>query len=317
MKNTLPPETPKGQRDAITANEPTITVEAGAGTGKTWVLSQRYLNLLLNDEELLPSDILTLTFTEAAAGEMKERIEALIKQSLKLFRNDERRQKILDGLSDSWISTIHSFAGRLIRESGLSLDIDPMASVIHAHQEQSFWEDIKNATEFAKLGRLAQNYTGGEILTSAKGLDNDKYMNAAVGKWGAGTLASFARNVAELHASSGKSWHDMMKWADDDSELLDGAGRWVMAVLRDEWRSVWNLWYKMNLPQAKNPDGPGGQLNNLMLWLKSNNPENQDALQYFYKCIVLNILGIRTPGGRPAEPFKTVKEETLLGVKPR
>lgn len=309
MPNLLPIDTPKGQRDAITADEKTITVEAGAGTGKTWVLSQRYLNLLLNDDELLPADILTLTFTEAAAGEMKERIEALITQSLKLFPNAERRQKILDGLSDSWISTIHSFAGRLIRESGLSLDIDPMAAVIHAHEEQSFWEDIKNAAEFAGLGRLAQNYTGGEILSSAKELDHDEYMNAAVGKWSAGTLANFARNVSELHASSGKSWRDMMSWADDDSELVDDAGESVMAVLREEWRRVWDLWYKMNLPAAKNPDGPGGQLNNLMSWLKSNSPKNQDALQYFYKCIVLNILGIRTPGGRPSEPFKTLKEE--------
>ncbi|MBR0278990.1 MAG: UvrD-helicase domain-containing protein, partial [Synergistaceae bacterium] len=75
MKNTLPPETPKGQREAVTANDRVITVEAGAGTGKTWVLSQRYLNLLLNDDDLLPADILTLTFTEAAAGEMKDRIE--------------------------------------------------------------------------------------------------------------------------------------------------------------------------------------------------------------------------------------------------
>ena len=141
MKNTLPPDTPKGQRDAITAYDKTITVEAGAGTGKTWVLSQRYLNLLLNDDDLLPADILTLTFTEAAAGEMKERIEQLITKSLDLFPNAERKQKVLDGLSDSWISTIHSFAGRLIRESGLSLDIDPMASVIPAYQEQSFWED--------------------------------------------------------------------------------------------------------------------------------------------------------------------------------
>ncbi|MBR0186826.1 MAG: UvrD-helicase domain-containing protein, partial [Synergistaceae bacterium] len=68
MKFSLPYDTPKGQREAITADDPTITVEAGAGTGKTWVLSQRYLRLLLDDDDLLPSDILTLTFTDAAAG---------------------------------------------------------------------------------------------------------------------------------------------------------------------------------------------------------------------------------------------------------
>ena len=293
MKNTLPPDTPKGQLEAVTANDKVITVEAGAGTGKTWVLSQRYLNLLLNDDELLPADILTLTFTEAAAGEMKERIEKLITESLHLFPNDERRQKILDGLSDSWISTIHSFAARLIHESGLSLDIDPMASVIPAYQEQSFWEDIKNAAEFAGLGRLAQNYTGGEILSSAKSLDHDKYMNAAVGKWGAGTLASFARNVAELHASSGRSWKEMMKWANDDSELLDSAGRLVMAVLREEWRVIWNLWKNARLDDVKSDDTAGNALNNFLDGMRENPPDSYDSLHNFYVRIVTdeNIAG--------------------------
>ncbi|MBQ6969084.1 MAG: UvrD-helicase domain-containing protein, partial [Synergistaceae bacterium] len=85
MNFSLPYDTPEGQREAITANDRIITVEAGAGTGKTWVLSQRYLRLLLDDDELLPSDILTLTYTEAAAGEMKARIEKLIEDSLDKF----------------------------------------------------------------------------------------------------------------------------------------------------------------------------------------------------------------------------------------
>ena len=293
MTITLPPETPKGQREAVTADKQTITVEAGAGTGKTWVLSQRYLNLLLNDDELMPSDILTLTFTEAAAGEMKERIEKLIRESLDLFPNAERRQRILDGLSDSWISTIHSFAGRLIRESGLSLDIDPMATVIHAHQEQSFWEDIRNAAEFAKLGRLAQNYTGGEIFTSAKELDNDKYMNAAVGKWSAKTLADFAREIAELHSSSGKSWHDMMGWAEDDSKLIDSTGHLVMAVLREEWRLVWNRWKNVGLEDVKSDDTAGNALNNFLDGMRANPPDSYDSLHNFYVRIVTdeNIAG--------------------------
>ena len=309
MKFSLPDDTPNGQREAITADDPTITVEAGAGTGKTWVLSQRYLRLLLDDDELLPSDILTLTYTEAAAGEMKARIESLIEASLKDYPDQERKQNILDGLSDSWISTIHAFSTRLIRESGLSLDIDPRASVISAHQEQSFWEDLKNAVEFAGLERLAQNYTGGEILKAAKELDHDEYMNAAVGKWGARTLAQLAYKTADLHSSSGRSWEDMMKWSNDDSELIAHAGDSVMSLLRAEWHSVWRRWDAMNLPLANNPNGPGGKLNNLMSWLNSNSPKNDEALKHFYMCIVLDILGIRTPGGRPSEPFRTVKEE--------
>ncbi|MBQ7168340.1 MAG: UvrD-helicase domain-containing protein [Synergistaceae bacterium] len=288
MTNFLPQDTPKGQRDAVTADDKTITVEAGAGTGKTWVLSQRYLRLLLDDDDLLPSDILTLTFTDAAAGEMKARIEQLIAESLHLFPNEERRQKILDGLSDSWISTIHAFSTRLIRESGLSLDIDPMASVISAYQEQSFWEDIRKAAEFATLGRLAQNYTGGEILTAAKSLDHDEYMNAAAGKWGAGTLAAFARKVADLHASSGLSWQDMMKWADDDSCLIADAGNKVMALLSPIWSRAWDLWKNIRVADVRRTDKAGNALNDFLDGMRINPPADDDSLRKFYDGIANN-----------------------------
>ena len=293
MKILLPDNTPAGQHDAITAGDKTITVEAGAGTGKTWVLSQRYLHLLLNDNDLLPQDILTLTYTEAAAGEMKARIESLIADSLHFFPSPERRQMILDGLSDSWISTIHAFSTRLIRESGLSLDIDPRASVISAYQEQSFWEDLRNAAEFARLESLAQHYTGGKILEAAKALDNDGYMSAAAGKWGAGTLASLARKAADLHASSGRSWECMLGWADDDSELVYGAGLAVMASLCGIWRALWHLWENVRLEKVKADDAEGNALNSFLDGMRANPPADYNSLRNFYVTIVTddNIAG--------------------------
>ncbi|MBQ6910192.1 MAG: UvrD-helicase domain-containing protein, partial [Synergistaceae bacterium] len=71
----MPENTPQGQKQAVNSNKQIITVTAGAGTGKTWVLSNRYARLLLSSNEVLPKDILTLTYTEAAASEMKSRIE--------------------------------------------------------------------------------------------------------------------------------------------------------------------------------------------------------------------------------------------------
>ncbi len=304
MNYSLPAETPKGQRDAINADNADseiITVEAGAGTGKTWVLSERYLRLLLEDNELLPSDILTLTYTDAAAGEMKARIEARLTQALNDFKDAERKQKILDGLSDSWISTIHSFATRLIRESGLSLDIDPRASVITDHQEQEFWEDIRKAAEFSELGRLAGNY-GGVLLKHAKSLDNDERMTYAVGKWGASALSIFARETAELHASSGRSWEEMLEWAKNDSELIERSSGLVKDILKSEWLKVWNTFFNMQLPKAKNPEGTGAILNDLMSWQQSASPENEKELKHFYKRILIDN-DIKANKG---EPFATL-----------
>ena len=134
----LPPGTPDGQRAAVTAVGGRVTVGAGAGTGKTWVLSGRYARLLLTDPDCLPRDILTLTYTEAAASEMRERIERRVRELLAAPGapvSAERAREVLDGFGEAWISTIHAFAARLIRESGLSLDVDPRASVVSSPQE--------------------------------------------------------------------------------------------------------------------------------------------------------------------------------------
>lgn len=309
MNFSLPPNTPQGQREAITADESLITVGAGAGTGKTWVLSKRYARLLIEKKKLLPSNILTLTFTEAAAAEMKSRIVEEIERDLENFDDTDRRREILDGLSDIWISTIHSFAGRLIRESGLSLDIDPMASVISPQQEQEFWEGITNAAEFANLRELARTY-GDKILREvAAELDADEFMAAAVNKWGGEALSDFAKEVADLQASSGHSWEEMLAWS-EDNELIANTRPLIRNILMDEWREVWDIFKDIELPQAKKPDGPGAKLNALLTWQKLHSPDKIEALWLFYDNLVIdadkNIKATRY------EPFATLK--SILGM---
>ena len=61
-----------------------ILIEASAGTGKTYTISRLFLRLLL-EKEYLPSSILVVTFTEAAASELKERIYDIVKNALKAY----------------------------------------------------------------------------------------------------------------------------------------------------------------------------------------------------------------------------------------
>ena len=306
MNFSLPPGTPKGQRDAVLADNKTITVGAGAGTGKTWVLSGRYVRLLLDSGELSPSDILTLTYTEAAAGDMKQRIEDRLRSELDALDDTERKRAVINGLSDTWISTIHSFAARLIRESGLTLDIDPMASVITTRQEEDFWESIKNATEFANLRELARAYGDKTLREAAEFLDADEYFGAAVSKWRAGVMSNFAKYTAELHASSGHTWREMLSWAENDELLIETAKPKVQSILADEWRQVWDVWENISLPRAKNPYGAGARLNELLQWQVLNSPENPEALQHFYTRIMTD----RDITGR-GEPFTTLKDDYL------
>ena len=311
---SLPENTPQGQQDAVLANDKTITVGAGAGTGKTWVLTERYARLLDEDTDLLPNNILTLTYTEAAAGEMKERITHRIEEGLKDSPNSERKRELLDGLADVWISTIHSFAGRLIRESGLSLDIDPGASVITTRQEEDFWESVRLAAEFATLKDLARTY-GDEVLRkAAEELDASPDFSAAVSKWKADKLRDLARDASELHASTGKDWRKMLSWAGNDDLLLASAKDKVRDILADEWHEVAAFWRKQDLPQAKKGT-KADNLNALLASLKSGAiSELQFYMDIMTSSTVSGVKGLQDVIGYTLSDWRKTRSSKILNV---
>src|SRR5687767_3040845 len=88
------------QREAVEHGDGPLLVLAGAGTGKTRVLVQRIVGLV--EREIPPWEILAVTFTNKAAGEMRERLLQLL---------GERARRM-------WIGTFHSTAARLLRRWG-------------------------------------------------------------------------------------------------------------------------------------------------------------------------------------------------------
>jgi len=117
------------QRQAADSDQHTIVISAGAGTGKTKTLVARYLRLLLErvqrEGEHLPrpfDHLLAITYTNAAAAEMRERIDHALRELglLSLARQ-------IDG---AWISTIHGFCERVIRRHALTVGADPYFSVL-------------------------------------------------------------------------------------------------------------------------------------------------------------------------------------------
>ena len=123
----------ESQRQAIEAPVMDLLVSAAAGSGKTAVLSRRILRLVSEGDDPIPIDrILVVTFTKAAAEELKMRIAKELKKALKEAREDSgedvsRRESSLTaaiaGIESAEISTIHSFCFALIRKhfSELSL----------------------------------------------------------------------------------------------------------------------------------------------------------------------------------------------------
>ena len=101
------PKWTKDQQKAIETENTNIIVSAGAGSGKTAVLSERVLQKL--NKGIKINELLILTFTNAAAGEMKERIRKKITDNPKIHDN-------LDLIDSAYITTFDSFTLSLVKK---------------------------------------------------------------------------------------------------------------------------------------------------------------------------------------------------------
>jgi ATP-dependent helicase/nuclease subunit A len=101
-----------------------VVLEASAGTGKTRVLVERYVNLLLAGVE--PEHILAITFTRKAAAEMRQRIVERLKEASRTSQMSAAMWRALrERLGEIAISTIDAFCLSLVREFPLEADVDP------------------------------------------------------------------------------------------------------------------------------------------------------------------------------------------------
>lgn len=111
------------RRDAVNPAR-NVVLEASAGTGKTRVLVERYVNLLRAGVD--PDHILAITFTRKAAAEMRERIIDQLREASRLSEIDRARWRDLkERFGDIAISTIDAFCLSLLREFPLEADVDP------------------------------------------------------------------------------------------------------------------------------------------------------------------------------------------------
>lgn len=145
------------QKKAVYTIDRNISVSAGAGSGKTRVLVERFVYILQDSamhperEPVNAADIMAITFTKKAAGEMKERIREAINIKINGKYDDagnleqvpdkeqaEFWKQQLESLERAQINTMHSFCGRVLRENPVEAGIDPSFITLEDFDNEDF-----------------------------------------------------------------------------------------------------------------------------------------------------------------------------------
>lgn len=165
----------KEQEEAVIHDGGPLLIIAGAGTGKTTVITRR-IAYLIAKKLALPSEILALTFTDKAAAEMEERVDELVPY----------------GFVDTWISTFHAFGDRILRDHALDLGLTTDFRVLSKPEQTIFMQDNLGAFDlryFSPLGNPTKHIDAllghfsklkDEIITPAEYLEYaDKKLKSA------------------------------------------------------------------------------------------------------------------------------------------
>ncbi len=139
---------------AIERRDGDLLLDASAGSGKTSVLVERFVRAVLEDGVAVEA-ILTITFTEKAAAEMRDRIRARLRE---LGADDAAR-----ATEGAFISTIHGFCARVLRAHALTAGIDPLFTVLDEPEA----DRLADAAFDEALEDLARNAPGGVELIAA------------------------------------------------------------------------------------------------------------------------------------------------------
>ena len=220
------------QREAVTAPEGPVLIVAGAGSGKTRVLTHRIVHEI-RALGVKPNEILAITFTNRAANEMKRRLEAL-----------------LGGVARTmWVMTFHAACGRILRREaprlGLKSNFTIYDSADQVRLVKSCLEELdKDPKRFAPRGIHAQ-------ISSAKNqlVSPDEYLERVASFYDQTVAEVYRRYQERLHAANALDFDDLLVLTVEVLERFPEArARWqkvFRAVLVDEYQDTNHAQYRL------------------------------------------------------------------------
>jgi ATP-dependent helicase/nuclease subunit A len=220
------------QQQAVVARG-NVLVTAGAGTGKTSTLVQRCMALLAEGCSL--ENILLVTFTEAAAVEMRGRIREALQDKVGAPENSEAEaagarehfEKQLALLDTALISTLHGFCRQLVREHFYELGIDPDVLVLDEQQTQPLIQQTLDALFERHYAGDSASARAVQTLVRVQGHGSDERIRALILK-----LHRYAQTLA-----APENWLESQRAIFTRSEPVQWRA-WLTGSL-PEWRDLW------------------------------------------------------------------------------
>ncbi len=213
------------QRNAIAARG-NVLVVAGAGTGKTRTLVERCLDCLVREQASL-DQILVVTFTDAAATEIRHRIRTRLEEQLATQQENRHWAEQLALFDAAHIGTLHSFCLKLIRQHFYELELDPQLAVMPEEEARMLADDVLEEI-------LQEHYAGAEAASES--------VRQLIQAHGHGSDLPVRALVLKLHHYT-QTLRDSEAWIDAQLPLFQSpeASQWRdwLSTAINDWHARW------------------------------------------------------------------------------
>ncbi|CAN5842534.1 DNA helicase PcrA [soil metagenome] len=222
----------QAQREAVQHTEGPLLVVAGAGSGKTRVLTHRVAHLV-EDLKVKPNEILAITFTNKAAGEMRERLERMLGATARAI----------------WILTFHAACGRMLRREAERLGYRSTFSI---YDDQDQVRLVKACLE--ELGKDPKRFSPRGIHSQISRAKNElvspeEYLARVASFWDQTVAEVYELYQRRLHASNAVDFDDMLMLTVQVFERFPEAlERWQKSfryILVDEYQDTNHAQYRL------------------------------------------------------------------------
>ena len=214
------------QREAVFCTEGPLLILAGAGSGKTRVLTHRAV-YLIEEKGVNPYNIMAITFTNKAAGEMRERIDRLVGF----------------GSESIWVSTFHSTCVRILRRYIERLDYDNNFTIYDADDQKTVMKEVCKRLQIDTKLYKEKSFLG--VISSAKDelISPEEFTRQAAGDFAKERQAAVYREYqAALRKNNALDFDDLIvktvELFQNDAQILDSYQERFRYIMVDEYQDT-------------------------------------------------------------------------------